>query len=472
MRLERHNAYLQLRSAQDIDDHAAADAEDKIGDAGDALMSAFDSALRALGQDKLTRLQAQRPSLVRYGFEFEKAERNVPHQLPLERERMLNDIADPALSGWWKLYQDMLRNTDFAKVRASDRREHDVRKDAKALMLDPDRSVRKAAWHGLLAGYAKDLDGYADILLGIVRMHDAIARLRHFADAPSEVYFRQFLSRKEVNDTLAAVQANGGVFKRYQRLRAEHIGAADGIRDPHSWDMALPDPGLAAPRFTLDQARANALAALAPLGEEYVAQFRALLDPPNHRMDVAAEEGKREQGGFSVGGPGFTSALFVQAYRGYLDDNRVIIHEGGHAIHRQLMSEAGVSPFYQNGPSWMFEAYAILNELLLYDHLYKASNGPAAKAYYLNALVKDMTFQIFTSAEEATLEQSIYDGVAAGKIGNASNLDALTLVALDKFETPHMGEPEHAHLWATKRLMYEDPLYLVNYLYAGLIATR
>jgi oligoendopeptidase F len=473
-RLQRHSAYLQLRAAQDIDDHAAADAGDKIADAGDTLMQTFDSALRALARDKLEGLQAQRPSLARYRFEFEKAERSVPHQLPPEQEEMLNDIADPALSGWWKLYQDIVRSTDFAKVRASDGRMLDVRKDAKALMLDPKRSVREAAWRGQLAGYAQHLDAYADILMGIVKMRGRIAHLRHYGDAPSQVYFRQFLSRKEVDDTLHAVEAHTNVYKHYQRVRDTHIRAAYGIVDPQPWDTGLPDRGFSAPRFTLDQTRAVALSALAPLGDEYVAHFRALLDPANHRVDLAAEEGRRADDGFSFGGRGMQSGLFVQTYKGYMDDARRIIHEGGHATHQQLMTDAGVSPFYliESGPSWMGEAFAILNEFLLYDHLYRSSSDPRAKAYYLNMLINDMSFQIFGSAEEGTLEQSIYDGVAAGKIGKAADLDALTSATLDKFEPARANEPERAHVWAAKRLMYEDPLYLVNYLYAGLLATR
>ncbi|MGH8213231.1 MAG: M3 family metallopeptidase [Rhodanobacteraceae bacterium] len=473
-RLKRHDAYLQLRAAVDIDDHTAVEAVNKIGAVADALRSTLETALRGLGQERLARMQAQRPSLARYRFEFEKAERSVPHQLPPTQESILSEVADPALSGWWKLYQDTLRSTQFAQVRASNGHALDARKDLKALLLDPDRSVREAAWRGWLAGYAQHLDGYADILFGIVKMHDRIAHLRHYADAPSQVYFRQFLSRHEVDGTLAAVRAKADVYKHYQQVRDAHVRAAYGIADPHSWDAALPDPGFAAPRFTLDQTRANALAALAPLGDEYVARFRALLDPANHRMDVAAEEGRRVDDGFSVGGPGMQSALYVQTYQGYLGDSRRIIHEGGHAIHQQLMTDAGVSPFYliESGPSWMSEAFAILNEFLLYDHFYRSSSEPAAKAYYLDALLNDMTFQVFGSAEEGTLEQSIYDGTAAGKIGTAADLDALTLATLDKFEPARANEPGRAHLWATKRLMYEDPLYLVNYLYAGLLATR
>jgi oligoendopeptidase F len=224
--------------------------------------------------------------------------------------------------------------------------------------------------------------------------------------------------------------------------------------------------------MTLDQSRAVALLALRPLGADYVEHFRKLLDPANGRMDIAAERGNRTNGGFSIGVAGVPSGLFIESYgEGFIDDTRVILHEGGHAIHRQLMTESGIPAFYTRGPNWMSEAFAALNELVLYDHLYHTSTDLKLKAFYLQALIDDITFQLFGSAEEGTLEQSIHDGVVAGRIRTAADLDALTRSIWNKYEK-FPSEPQFAHTWITKSTMYQDPLYLVNYLYAGLLATK
>ncbi len=71
--------------------------------------------------------------------------------------------------------------------------------------------------------------------------------------------------------------------------------------------------------------------------------------------------------------------------KGFSATPATVVHEGGHAIHRELMNAGGVSPFYASGPHWMFEAFAILNELLLEDRLYRTATDPRAKAYYLHA---------------------------------------------------------------------------------------
>ena len=70
------------------------------------------------------------------------------------------------------------------------------------------------------------------------------------------------------------------------------------------------------------------------------------------------------------------------------------------------------------------------------------------------------------------LEQAIYDGVAAGRINNAADLDALTLSIWTKYEIWPESEPMMSHYWITRSLMVQDPLYQVNYLYAGILAAH
>jgi oligoendopeptidase F len=470
--LQRHRAYLLLRASRDIDDRAAADAGDQADAAMDRLRVTVGGALRTIGAASFAQDVAAVPQLKGYAYLLAQAQRGASHQLPKEQQAILDELADPALANLWTLYEQTVRTTPFAKITTTDG-ELDAKKNASVLGLNPDRSIRQSAWEARWSGYASRKDMYATILLGVVRLEDRVARLQHFPDAPSMVYFSRNLDRKDVSEALAAIESHADLFKNYEHLRAAHVSSMTGITDVRSWDLTLPAPGFSPPRLTLDQTRATALLALAPLGFDYVEHFQQLLDPANGRVDVDTVQGKRTNGGFSVGAQGVPSGLFVENYgAGLLSDSRVIVHEGGHAIHRQLMTEGEVSPFYTRGPNWMFEAFATLNEFLLYDHLYEISVDPKAKAYYLESLIFDMTFNLFGSAEEGTLEQSIYDGVVAGRIKNAADLDALSMSIWSKYEVWPALEPELAHMWTTRSLMVQDPLYLVNYLYAGLLATK
>lgn len=470
--LQRHDAYLLLRASRDIDDAADADAVNRADDAMARVIASVEAGLRALGAAAFAKDAAANPALKPYAYLMAQAQRELPHELPAGEQHILDELADPAGLNLWTLYQQTVRSTPFAKVSTASG-PLDPKKDGAVLSENPDRAVRQAAWVGRWDGYASRADIYATLLLGIVRLNDRVAQLKHFPDAPSAVYFKLNLDRQRVSEALDAIASHAELLKSSQRLRAQHVAAMTGIADVRSWDLQLPTPGFATPRMTLDETRAAALAALKPLGADYVEHFRQLIDPANRRMDVATERGKRTNGGFSIEAPGVPSGLFVESYElGLLGESRVIIHEGGHAIHGQLMLESGVSPFYTRGPNWMFEAFATLNEFLLYDQLYRSSANLPAKAYYLQALIDDINFSLFGSAEEGTLEQSIYDGVIARRIKNAADFDALTLSIWNQYEIWPAIEPQLGHTWASKGLMFQDPLYLVNYLYAGLLATK
>jgi len=467
----RHAAYLHLLASRDIDDHAAGDALDEVARIDDQLVLGVRSALRGLGKEGFARAAAARPGLQRYAYLLDKAERGLPHELPPEQTRLLDELADPTFASYWTLYQRTRHAMPFAKL-STPSGERDVYADAEALATDPDRSVRQSAWENRWRGYAALGDVYADLLLSVVRLNDRVAHLERFPDAPTATYFARFLDRPQVDDALAAVTAHAALFKDFQRLRADHIGAVNGIADVRPWDLALPEPGYRPPSFTWAQARSLLPRALAPLGGDYVKHIETLLDPAARRVDIAPAAGKRVDDGFSVSAPGLPSGVFVTTYRGSLGDLRTIIHEGGHALQGQIGDEGGVSSFDASGPNWISEAVAIFNELLLLDDLHAHSDDPRAQAYYLQALVSDIGFQIFTSAEETSLEQAIYDGVVAGRVKNAADLDALTLDIVGRYESATATTPQLAHTWMTKRLMYQDPLYLVNYLYAGLLATK
>jgi oligoendopeptidase F len=462
----RHDAYLHLLAARDIDDSASDAAQSDTDNAIGRLRRAVDASLRGIARQGVPGTAAAS----RYAYLLQQAQRRQPHELPADQAALVDALADPAASGDWAVYQQLRRSTPPLRI-ATASGERDANRDADLLAGDPQRSVRQAAWERRWDGYAAQGEVYAALLLGRVRLTAATAQLRHFPSAPDAAYFGRGFDRADVARTLAAVKAGAAHYRQYQRMRAAHVQAVQHLDSAAPWDMKLPEPGFAVPQFTLAQGRAAAIAAVQPLGSDYVAQLRALLDPAQRRFDVDSAQGHRVDDGFSLSAAGVPSGLFVGRYPTSIEGPRVLIHEGGHAVHQQLMSERGLSPFYRNGPSWLFESYAILNEMLLYDHLYRSSTDPRAKAYYLQALIDDLAFQIFTSAEETELEQSIYDGVAADTLHGADDVDALTARIWGQYGDWEARYPQNRHAWMGKRLLYQDPLYLVNYLYAGLLAS-
>jgi oligoendopeptidase F len=153
-------------------------------------------------------------------------------------------------------------------------------------------------------------------------------------------------------------------------------------------------------------------------------------------------------------------------------DLSVIAHEGGHAAHRSLMTAHGVKPFYANGPSFLFESFAVFNELVLADYLAEHAGDPRLQRFYREQWLRIKGLDAFYGTQDALLEQQIYDGVSQGTIRSADDLDRVTLQVDEQFSIFPAITPELRNRWAAVSLMYEDPLYNVNYVYGGLLALK
>ena len=457
-RARRLSAYFNLLAARDLDDLAARSARDKADAVHDQVLERMRNLVRAVPATAFADQARRDPRLARFAYLETQAGERAAHDLPPDQARVLDAMEAPALDGYWSAYQ----KTSQLRVEGQ---------ESAAAPADnsPDRLAREAAWREKWRVAGVKADANATLLLAIVQLEAAAAHLRRYPDAPAAGYAGRGLDPAQVKRTLQTVRAALPLYRDYLRVRAERLAAA-GIATPEPWDAPLlrghPDR-----KFGFDEVRRLAPEVLAPLGPDYVQRFTAMLDPAAGRLDLASDLGRRESGGFSVKAPGVPAGLYVARFGGALNDVRVVFHEGGHAIAAQFDDEGGGAQAFTLGPNWLMEGYAIFNEMLLYDHLARTAPTPAEREAFAAALVDDMMFQVFGSAEEATLEQAIYDGAAAGKIQSAADLNAVAFAVEREFEPWSDGALRTSSpVWSTKQLLYQDPFYLVNYLYAGLVA--
>jgi oligoendopeptidase F len=230
-------------------------------------------------------------------------------------------------------------------------------------------------------------------------------------------------------------------------------------------------PGENTPLFTIDQASKIIREALSPLGKEYGLEGERLLDPKNGRMDLVPGN-NRKSGGFSKGFPGVTTVFFSGGFAGYYNDVRVLTHELGHAIHRQLMKNQRVLPVYADGPHFVFESFSIFNELLLLEFLCRSESKGARRRYFLEQFFEGKGMEMFAVGQEAALELAIYDGVRQGTVLTADDLDSLARLINSAYSIWPDKHDELRMNWITSGLFYEDPLYDVNYVFGALLALK
>jgi oligoendopeptidase F len=405
-----HQAYLHVRSARDPADHETADAYRAVNRMETPLRDRVSAIVTELGPDRLRQWTAA-PALRDYAYFLDQVSAQSGHRVPPGRKSDIDESVSPVLDG------------------ASDKY----------------RQLR-----GLSGSIADHEEEYASLLLSIVRARSQLAKARSFPDAVDATYFDRALSHASVDRMLHAVAASK-VYGDYRRLAAG-LPRASGLQ-PFPIDTAI--------RLVLDAER--------PLSIDYADGFNRLLDPANGRLDICTAASSDDTG-FSVGFSGVLSGAYFGGYAGTLTNVMSVAHESAHAVHRQLMNDHQPHAVYNSGPNYVFESFAIFSELLFVDHQYRTASSDPERQLYLNAFLNEATFEVFGSAEETDLEAAIYHETEAGRIRGASDLRDLTRRTFARYDPVAADQPGTALYWARNRLYFIDPLYDVNYLYAGVLA--
>ena len=447
--LRLHELHVHLRAAADTGDHAAATADDALGAAEDRLDAARANAIRRVARPTLDRCFATAPALAPWRHLVE-SDLDVP-AATIANEQAVAVLARPALDSLASAYGELRRGV-LAAARAA------------AAPADP-----AAAFHAKWAPWQAAGPAFAALLVPSATIQDGQATLQGYPDAAAAAYASQGVTGAQVHAVLAAVRASPA-WADYTSLvaadAARRLAVAPDRVAPWQLDVAA---DWHAPATPFPDALAQILAAERAVGPTYAAQFDRLLDPANARVDWCRGP-PCDDTGFSVGAPGATSALFYGAWDGGIDSVRAVAHEAAHAVHRQFMSEHQAIAAYQSGPKFMFESFAIFNELLVLDHLQRGAATRPARIGLLRWFIEDAVRQVFGSARETALEEALHADIRAGRARTAADLDARTLAVFADYTPPAQRFDDSRAFWARNRLYFIDPFYDTNYLFAGLLA--
>ncbi|MEO8760048.1 MAG: hypothetical protein ABI388_03090 [Bacteroidia bacterium] len=432
--------------------------------------SFLEKELTGLSPSKLTNYIQQKPEIKKYDYYFKKILRNKEHQVSPSIEETINHLT-PSLSAWqFELYQTIGDNIKFEDIETPNGKLN-AKKESKLLQTNSDSSIRQKGFKKLYEGFNSMRDLYAFTLIKLANAANENALLHHFSDAAEMYYFDKFQTKVTINNILLQITDSVSVYKHYQQIKSDLKKQKLLTPQINYWDLDF-SPNLKQPQFTIDSAQQIILAALQPLGEEYHKELFNLLNPVNRRMEIYPDKNKRS-GGFSMGFIGTNSVFFTGGYLGYYNDVRVLVHESTHAIHRQLMNANNVLPVFADGPNYLFESFAIFSEFLFSDYLIQQAKTKEEKQYYLEQYFDNKGMIMFSVASDALLEQNIHDGIKAGIINTADDLDSLNKKINETFSIWNTEQlPQLNQRWITARLFYEDPFYEINYVLGAMLALK
>ena len=335
-----------------------------------------------------------------------------PHVLSVPEERLLA-LGSVALSGYDDTFSQLTDvDMKFGVLTDETGREAPLTQSSfSSFLVKRDHELRKRAFHQFYAEFRDHQYTLAASLAYSVKADVFQARARHYPSALEAALFPDDVPVSVYDGLIRSVRANLKPLFRYFDLRRRALG----LRELHHYDTYVPLVPKIETRTSFDQAVEMVLAALAPLGEEYVDILREGLR--GRWVDRYESKGKRS-GAFSSGSYGAPPYILMNYKEDVFADVYTLAHEAGHSIHSWFAQESQLFQDYEY-PIFLAEVASTFNEELLTHHLLQQTSDPKMRAYIINRQIDDLRGTLFRQTMFAEFEKIIHSIDESG--------DALTL---------------------------------------------
>lgn len=427
--------------------------------------SAFETPeILAIPDETLDGFYAAEPALEHYRLALTRVRRQKEHTLSHEGEALL------AAAGQLGQAPDdifsMLNDADMTFPDAIDREggRHPVTHGTFIpLMHSPDRVLRESAFRSLYGVYGQFRNTSAAVLSSQMKQLQFFANARHYPSALHASLDQTEVPVEIYHNLIAAVREGLPAMHRYVKLRKKLLG----VDELHFYDLYTPIVADEDIRVTYDEAKALALDALAPLGEQYLSMLREGFE--NRWIDVYENQGKRS-GAYSAGAYGVHPYVLLN-YTDKLDDAFTLVHEMGHSLHTYLSNEHQ-SVTYANYVIFVAEVASTCNESLLMQHLLKTTDDKHRRAYLINYFLEQFRGTLYRQTMFAEFELWCSEQTRKGEALTAEALSEKYLALnRDYYGADIVLDPEIALEWARIPHFYYD-FYVYQYAtgYAAAIA--
>lgn len=203
------------------------------------------------------------------------------------------------------------------------------------------------------------------------------------------------------------VNKNLSTFHRYLKLRQRILG----VDQLHYYDLYAPLLANVDLKYTFEESQKNILAALKPLGSDYVATVSKAFS--SRWMDVYPTEGKRS-GAYSNGSAYDVHPYILLNYNGKYDDMSTVAHELGHTMH-SYFSNTNQPYATSDYPIFVAEVASTFNEALLIDYMLKQIKDDNVRLSLLGSYLEGIKGTVFRQTQFAEYELRIHEMAEKGE---------------------------------------------------------
>lgn len=364
----------------------------------------------ALGQAKVDSYLAQNAELAQhFDFFLKNTLRGAPHTLGAESEAVLASSGD-VLSQPNNVYQQLAdAELPFPTVELTGKK---LRLDQAAYTKyrsAASRADRKAVFDSFWGAW-KSYQGTMGANLTTQVMGDVfMAKSRRFDSALDAALFSDNMPPEVYRTLVAQTNAALPTLHRYLRLRKRLLGIGDELAYYDNYPSLFPLTSV--PRFSVAESERITLAALAPMGDEYLALLKRGF--AGRWMNALPHQGKAAGAYMNGSAYGVHPYLLLNHNDDY-ESLSTLAHEWGHAVHTML---ADSNQPYEKAEysTFIAESASIANEMLLNDYMVEHAKSREEKLYYLGQGLEAIRTTFFRQVMFAEFQLQMHQDLEQGR---------------------------------------------------------
>lgn len=394
-----------------------------------------------VGAPKIRAFVKSDPKLAKFRFSLEDTLRQAAHTLSPEGEALLASVQTPLAGPGDIRVQLVASDIPRPTVTLSDGTK--VKLDDQGYTIargTPNRADRKLVFDQFWASYKAFESSLGSSLAAQVKGEMFQAKARNYGSALEWALSGPNLPEGTYRSLIAGANEGLPVLHRYFDLRRRMLG----LPDMAYYDIYPPLVKLDR-SFSLDEMRQLTIAAIQPLGPDYVALFSASTMKP--WMDPRPRPNKQSGAYMNNGAYDVHPYLLLNLSDKY-DGLTTFAHEWGHAMHTLLGNAA--QPFELSSyPTFIAEIASTNHELLLANMMIERAKTKQEKLFYLGQLMENYRGTFFRQAMFGEFQLAIHDHAEKGEGLSGEKMTAIYLDLLRRYHGPRVAmDPLYASEWA------------------------
>ncbi|MBK8039217.1 MAG: M3 family oligoendopeptidase [Verrucomicrobiaceae bacterium] len=459
-RLGHLSAYLGCLSADDANDEAVKADEawiSKLEAESTKLMASLRSTLAAPSDEAFATMLAD-ASLKDAEHAVRRLRYEGQHQMSAEMESLAADLNVNGLHAWGRLYDTLTGKMEFQMTFPDGHKEVVPMSRRRALMSEPDRKLREAAFHDGQKPWNDHSVTLAAALNGIAGTRHSLYGRRsipHFLDTP---LFDGAMSRKSLDAMLEAIHTHIELPRRALRKAAK----LQGTTALHYFDLEAPQ--IAAPEekpLDWDEACKTVDQAFSAAYPRLGAYFREML--ANRWIEAQPRAGKRP-GAFCTGSQFKHEERVYMTFHQTVHDMVTLAHEVGHAWHSCVLRPA--RSFASSYPMTLAETASNFGEMILLNGL---MNDPglteATKAYLLDQEMLRAHAYLINIPMRYEFEKAFYTERAAGEVSVSRLSELMSEAQRQMYGDTLLPDGTDPMFWGYKMHFFISGISFYNFPY-------